>query len=41
MNTSAFLSIVSSQVHSAAVACIFVVGVPTESAAQRQLFRGV
>jgi hypothetical protein len=31
---SAFLSVVSSQLHSSAIACIFVIGVPTESVAQ-------
>jgi hypothetical protein len=33
---SAFLSVVSSQFHSAAIACIFVVGVPPESVAQHE-----
>jgi hypothetical protein len=38
---SAFLSIVSSQVHSAAITCIFVAVVPTESAAKHEQFHGV
>ena len=31
---SAFLSVVSSRLHSSAIVCIFFIGVPTESVAQ-------
>ena len=33
---SAFLRVVSSQLHSTAIACIFAIGVPTESVAQHE-----